>query len=469
MQKFDVIVIGSGSGLKVVWSALQKGLKVALVDKGPLNGTCLNNGCIPSKVMIYPADVVRQLGDAKPIGVKGAIENVDFKVIMKRVWSLIMSEREDTEKGILAQKALTWYRHDGEFIDDYTLKAGEETIMAPKIVIATGARPGVPKIEGIEDVGYLDNVTLLDLKELPKSMIIVGAGYIGCEYGHCFSAYGTDVTLIGRHPVVLDDEDPEISAAVTKILSKDLRYVASHDVVRMAREDGMKAVYAKDIKTGKVERFAAEHVLIAAGRRSNADRLKPENTDVETDKKGWIVVDRYMETTKPGIYALGDATGRHMFKHTANYEADVVSANMLDGDRRENDMHAVPHAVFTHPQVGSVGMTEMEAFKMNRNILVGKAKYGDTAKGYAMGDEEGFVKIVVDKDTGRILGCSIVGPEAPVLVQQVVLLMNTETQTLAPFERSQVIHPALSEVLGRAIDNLESPNALLLGQQMRNR
>jgi dihydrolipoamide dehydrogenase len=469
MQKFDVIVIGSGSGLKVVWRALQKGLKVALVDKGPLNGTCLNNGCIPSKVMIYPADVVRQLDDAKPVGVRGTIENVDFKLIMSRVWSIIMSEREDTEKEIRAHKDLTWYRHDGEFIGDYMLKAGEETITAPKIVIATGARPGVPKIEGIEDAGYLDNVTLLDLKELPKSMIIVGAGYIGCEYGHCFSAYGTDVTLIGRHPVVLDDEDPEISAVVTKTLSKDLRYVAGYDVVRMARENGMKAVYAKDIKTGKVERFAAEHVLIAAGRRSNADRLKPENTGVQTDKKGWIVVDRHMETTKPGIYALGDATGRFMFKHTANYEADIVSANMLDGERLENDTHAVPHAVFTHPQVGSVGITEMDAYKAGHKILVGRAKYGDTAKGYAMGDEEGFVKIVVDKDTGRILGCSIAGPEAPVLVQQVVLLMNTETQTLAPFERSQVIHPALSEVLARAIDNLESPNVLLLGQQMRNR
>jgi mycothione reductase len=466
MKKFDVIVIGSGSGLKVVWSALGEGLEVALVDKGPLNGTCLNNGCIPSKVMIYPADVISSLRDAKPIGVDGTFK-LDFGLIMKRVHSIIDSGREDTEKDILTEKKLTWYRHDGQFVGDYQLDVGEDVITAPRIVIATGSRPGQPKIDGIDDVGYLDNITLLDLKELPKSMIIVGAGYIGCEFGHCFSAYGTDVTLIGRHPVVLDDEDPEVSEVVTKVLSRDLRYVADSDVIRMAKEGQKKAVYAKNLKTGNIQRYEADQILIAAGRRSNSDRLKPENTGIEMDKRGWIVVDKFMETTRQGIYALGDATGRYMFKHTANYEADVVSDNMIRGKKRENDVHAVPHAVFTHPQVGSVGMTEMEAFKAKRKILVGKAKYGETAMGYGMGDESGFAKIVVEKDTGKLLGCAIVGPEASILIQQVVLLMNTEAQTLATFERSQIIHPALSELLARAIDNLQSPSLLALGGQVR--
>lgn len=467
MEQYDVIVIGSGSGLKVVWSALQEGLNVALVDKGPLNGTCLNSGCIPSKIMIYPADVIRQLKDAKAIGIEGTIDKVDFELIMKRVWSLILAERKDTEEGIRAEKNLTWYKEIGEFVGDYRLKVGNTIITAPKIVIATGSRAGVPPIEGINDVGYLDNESVLQLKKIPESMVIVGAGYIGCEYGHCFSALGTRVTLIGRHDVVLDDEDPEISAVVTKVLSRDLTYAANYDAVKMVKEGDRKVVYAKNIKSGKVERFEAEHILIAAGRRSNADMLMPGNTGVEMDKKGWIVVNKYLETTKPGIYALGDATGRYMFKHTANYEADVVSDNMLRGEHRENDTHAVPHAVFTHPQVGSVGMTEMEAFKTNHKILVGRARYSDTAKGYAMGDEDSLVKLVVEKNTGKILGCSIVGPHAAILVQQVVLLMNTEMLTLAPLERSQIIHPALSEVLSRAIDNLESPNALLLGKQMR--
>jgi dihydrolipoamide dehydrogenase len=181
---------------------------------------------------------------------------------------------------------------------------------------------------------------------------------------------------------------------------------------------------------------------------------------VETDKKGWVKVDKYLETTRPGIYALGDATGMYMFKHTANYEADVVSDNMLRNKKRIFDTHAVPHAVFTHPQVGGVGMTEAEAIRTGKNILVGRARYADTAKGYAMGDIEGLVKVVVESGTNKILGCSIVGPDAPVLVQQVVFLMNADREDMTPLERSQVIHPALSEVVANAFANLESPSLL---------
>jgi dihydrolipoamide dehydrogenase len=460
MEKFDVIVIGSGSGMKVVWSALLEGLKVALVEKGPLGGTCLNNGCIPSKVMIYPADVVSTLADARSVGIEGAVNKVDFSLIMRRVWDIIERERRGTEEEVESQENLTWYKETAEFVGDYTLRVGGETIMAPKICIATGSRPGVPPVPGLKESGYLNNVTLLGLKKLPPSMIIIGAGYIGCEYGHCFSALGTKVTLIGRHPVVLDDEDPEISAIVTKVLSRDLAFAANHDADHVELEGDKKVVYAKDVKSGRVERFEADEILVATGRVPNADLLRPDATGVEADRKGWVRVDKYLETTRHGIYALGDATGRYMFKHTANYEAGVVSDNMLRNKKRIFDTHAVPHAVFTHPQVGSVGMTEAEAIKSGKNILVGRASYADTAKGYAMGGVEGLVKVVVENGTNKILGCSIVGPEAPILVQQVVFLMNADREDMTPLERSQVIHPALSEVLANAFAHLESPSLL---------
>ena len=460
MIKFDAIVIGSGSGMKVVWSALQEGLKVALVERGPLGGTCLNNGCIPSKVMIYPADVVSTLRDAKGVGIDGTVNKADFGLIMRRVWDIIERERKSSEEEIRSQENLVWYRETAQFVGDYTLDVGGETITAPRICIATGSRPGVPPIPGLKESGYLDNITLLSLKRLPESMIIIGAGYIGCEYGHCFSALGTKVTLIGRHPVVLDDEDPEISAIVTKVLSRDLRFAANYDADHVETHDNRKIVYAKNVKTGGMERFEAEELLVAAGRSSNADLIKPDVTGVEADKKGWIKVDKYLETTRPGIYALGDATGRYMFKHTANYAADVVADNMLRNKKRIFDTHAVPHAVFTHPQVGGVGMTEAEAIRAGKSVLVGRAKYADSAKGYAMGDVEGLVKVVVEAGTNRILGCSIVGPEAPVLVQQVVFLMNAGLEDVAPLERSQVIHPALSEVLANAFANLQSPSLL---------
>ncbi len=462
MEKFDVIVIGAGSGMRVVWGALREGLRVALAEKGPLGGTCLNNGCIPSKVMIYPADVASALADAKGVGIDGTINRADFGLIMRRVWDIIERERKGSEEEVASRENLTWYRGTAEFVGDYTLKVGEETIMAPRICIATGARPGVPPIPGLKGSGYLDNVTLLSLKRLPESMVIIGSGYIGCEYGHCFSALGTKVTLIGRHPVVLDDEDPEISAIVTRVLSRDLTFAASYDAYRVEVEGGKKVVHARDVKAGRTERFEADELLVATGRVSNADLLKPDVTGVETDKKGWIKVDKYLETTRPGIFALGDATGRHMFKHTANYEADVVSDNMLRDMRRVFDTHAVPHAVFTHPQVGSVGMTEAEAVRAGRDVLVGRARYADTGKGYAMGEPEGLVKVVVEKGTNKILGCSIVGPEAPILVQQVVILMNTDREDMTPLERSQVIHPALSEVVANAFASLESPGLLAL-------
>lgn len=464
MENFDVIVIGAGSGMKVVWSALDEGLKVALVEQGPPGGTCLNNGCIPSKILIYPADVISTLKDAKAVGIDGIISKVDFSLIMGRLWDLIERARKSSEEEINSQEGLTRYKETGEFVGDHMLQVGDHTIGAPKICIATGARPGVPPIPGLKEAGYLDNVSVLNLKKLPRSMIIIGAGYIGCEYGHCFSALGTKVTLIGRHPVVLDDEDPEISAIVTKVLSKDLTYAANYDADHVESDGEKKIVFARNLKTGKVDRFEADEILVAAGRRSNADLLKPEETGVETDKKGWIRVNKYLETTKPGIYALGDATGRYMFKHTANYEADVVSDNMLRGKMRENDTHAVPHAVFTHPQVGSVGMTEADALKAGLEILVGRAKYADTAKGYAMDleEDEGLVKVVVEGGTGKILGCSIVGPDAAVLVQQIVLLMNTDTGDMGPLVRSQVIHPAMSEVIANAFANLESPSLTTL-------
>ena len=460
MKKFDLIVIGAGSGMKVVWSAIKEGLNVALVEGGPLGGTCLNNGCIPSKIMIYPADVIRAANDAKKVGIDLSVNRVDMGHIMERVWADIDRERRQSAEQINSTKNLTWFREMGEFIGDYALKVDVETITAPKIVIATGARPRIPPIDGIGETGYLDNVSLMNLKKLPKTITIVGAGYIGCEFGHFFSALGTKVTLIGRHERMLMREDPEISTIVTNVLSKDLRYLNNTSAIKVERRGDKKVVYARNLKTGRVEQIESDEIMIATGRKSNTDILKPENTGVETDKRGWIKVNKYMETGKPGIYALGDATDMYMFKHTANYEADLVIDNLLRGKKRENDTHAIPHAIYTHPQVGSVGMTEAQAMKSGHKILVGRAHYIDSTKGYAMAAEEGLVKVIVEESTDKILGCSVVGPDSPLIAQQVVFLMNTDSQDLTPFWRSQIIHPILSEVLASAFANLEHPKIM---------
>jgi dihydrolipoamide dehydrogenase len=455
MDKFDVIVIGAGAGENVVSAALAEGRKVALVERGPPGGTCLNNGCIPSKMLIYPADVIRMAQDAKAVGVHATLEP-NFAFIMSRMRAFVREERDESIVSLENSKNLTWFKDTGEFTGDHTLKVGDGTITAPKIVIASGARPLVPPIPGLKETGFIDNISLLDLNEAPKSLIVIGGGYIGCEYGHFFSAMGTDVTIIQRPEVLLNDEDPDVGETVTKAMARYLNVRTGHEATRVAAGNGKKVVYANDRKTGKEVRFEADEILLALGRRSNADLLKPEQAGVETDAKGWIKVNEYLETNVPGIWAMGDATGKHMFRHAANREAGIVTHNMFHEHKVTFDENAVPHAVFTHPQVGVVGLTVADARAKGIKVMAGKAMYSSMAKGVAMANTDGFVKVVVARITGKIMGCSIVGPEAAALVQQVVYLMNCGNGDMAPLYKSMVIHPAISEVVMNAFAALEN-------------
>jgi dihydrolipoamide dehydrogenase len=464
MDKFDLIVIGSGAGTHVASQASHEGLQVALVGHGPTGGTCLNNGCVPSKMLIYPADVIRTIQDAGAVGVHADVNEIDFQTIMSRMHAVVDKARTNLEEALKTKENLTYYQEKAEFIDDYVLQVGSEsgkTITAPKIVIATGARARVPPIPGLLETGFLDNVSLLQLKALPASLIIIGAGYIGCEFGHFFSAMGTHVTIIGRSPLVLKGEDPEAAGLVQKVLSLYMRVITGHEVVSVEKKGDKKVVSAKNMEDGKTYQFEADKILLAAGRRSNSDLLHPEKSGIKTDRNGWIIVNEFLETSKKDIWALGDAIGKHMFRHTANYESEVVSHNLLRSkdkdDREAADYHAVPYAIFTHPQVAGVGMKEAEALAAGLKVLIGRAKYMDVAKGVAMAEEHGLVKVILVEETGRILGATVVGPMAAELVQQVVYLMNTEYQDLMPVIKSQVIHPTINEVLVRAFSELEHP------------
>jgi mycothione reductase len=457
VEEYDVMVIGSGAGMNVASKGVQAGMRVAVVEHGLMGGTCLNTGCIPSKILLYPADVIRELEDARGIGVEGTIAGVDFPLIMRRMRSFVAADREQMEEGVSMVEALKVYRHTGEFVADYRLKVGGETITAPKIVIASGARALVPPVEGLEDAGYIDHVSVLDLESLPESLIIIGGGYIACEYGHFFSALGTRVTILEMMPRLLLGEDAEISEIVERRFSRYVEIHTNHKVVKVDKRDGVRIAIAVDGESGEEREFVAQEVMLAAGVRSNADLLRPELTGVETDERGWIKTDQYLQTTKSDIWALGDATGRFMFRHTANYEAEVVWTNAFTEHKHQVDYHAVPHAVYGHPQVGAVGLTEERAKEVDYEILVGRARYMDVTKGYAMGEEDGMVKVIVEQGTGRILGCHIVGPHAAILVQQIVYLMNAGDQDYMPLADAQVIHPALSEVVINAFGNMAPP------------
>ncbi len=454
MKQYDVVVIGSGAGTIIVDEALAKGLKVALIDRGPIGGTCLNLGCVPSKMLIYPADRIVEIQEAKKLGIVAEIKSVDFASIVERMRKSRMESQTYIRKGMTESEKLNFYEREAHFVEDYTLEIDREKIKGKKIFIASGSRPVIPPIKGLDSVDYLTNENALELTQRPDSLLIIGGGYVAVEFAHFFAAMGTKVTIVEMLSRIAQSEEPEISELLEKEMKRRMDIYTNTQVEEVKKDvKGIIAV-AKDKATGKQMEFPAQRIMVAVGRRSNADLLKVENTGVELDKRNFIKVDEYLETTKKDIFAVGDADGQQMFTHVANREAAVAWHNATHKKRIPMDYSAAPHAVYAHPQIASVGLTEENA-KKDYHILVGRAKYSDTAKGEAMMEEEGFAKAIVDAHSGSILGFHIIGPYAPELIQEVINAMATGGGVHS-INDGMHIHPATTELIVRAFDNLEA-------------
>jgi dihydrolipoamide dehydrogenase len=300
---------------------------------------------------------------------------------------------------------------------------------------------------------------LLELTELPESFAVIGGGYIAAEYGHFFASMGSKVTIIGRNPQFLPEEEPEVSALAKKELQKHLTVLTNHEVRKTDKTPaGMKRLYAFNRENGETVEVTAEEILVASGRGPNTDILHPEKAGIKTSEKAFFIVDEYLETSQPNVWALGDADGRFLFKHVANYEAQVVYNNILK-HKTKVDYHAVPHAVFTYPEIASVGLREKEALEKygKGSVLIGIHRYEETAKGEAIGAKDYFVKVIVERETMKILGAHIIGPYASILIHEVIVLMYTPEQTMQPVINSMHIHPAMSEVVQKAFDSLMTP------------
>ncbi|MCX8173974.1 MAG: dihydrolipoyl dehydrogenase [Thermoplasmata archaeon] len=460
MKEYDVILIGSGSGMYVLEGLLRKNpdMKAAVIEKDEPGGICLTRGCIPTKLLLYPAELVRLIGEANNFGIEAEIKKLDFEKVMKRMRNRIDSEIEQIRHGLSHHKNIDFYPITAEFVEPYVLNVGGERISSKLILLCTGSKPAIPKIRGIEKVKYHTSDTILHITKLPKRLAIIGGGYIAAEFGHFFSAMGSEVTIIGRNPQFLPDEEPEIAEVARQTLSKHMKIFTNYEVIELQQTiTGKKKIIAHERTSKKPEAFEADEVLIATGRASNADILHPERAGIKTDEHGWIAVNEFLQTTAEGVWAFGDCIGGYQFKHVANYEAMVVYYNLIsDIPRAKVDYHAVPRAIFTYPEVASVGMGEKEAIEKHGkdNILIGAYRYEDTAKGEAMGAKDYFVKVLVKKDNLEILGAHIVGPEASILIQEIVNLMYTEDRSAVPLLQSMHIHPALSEVVERAFNSL---------------
>jgi len=348
-----------------------------------------------------------------------------------------------------------FYGGEAHFIGENTLEVNNQTIKGKTIFIVSGARPHIPPIKGIEAIEYLTNESALRLTERPESMIIIGGGYIAAEFAHFFEAMGTKVTIIQRNKRLVPEEEPEISALLLKSLSRRMTIHTNTEAIEVRQTGNVVTVTAKERDSGKVIEHMAHAVLIAAGRKSNADVLMVGNTGVKTYEKGYVVVDEFFETSKKDIWSFGDAIGKKMFRHSANHEAELVWHNAIHGKKSRMNYLTVPHAVFSWPEIASVGLTEEEAVKLmgKHEVLVGKAMYTDVARGEAMIETEGFTKAVVHRKTGKILGYHIIGPQASILLQEVVNAMAADGNIWS-VAKGMHIHPALSEVVLKAFGKL---------------
>ncbi len=452
MKEYDVVVIGSGCGMTIADEAVGHGLKVAVVDKGPLGGTCLNLGCIPSKMLIYAADRAVEIQEAGKLGIEADIKRINFGLIMDRMRRSVKGGQDYVRRGIGEAKNLDLHEGMGHFVADHTIEVDGQKIRGEKVFIASGSRPFIPPIKGVEVVAYLTNETVLQLEQKPESLIIIGGGYIAVEYGHFFAAMGTRVTILEMADRLVLAEEPEIADLLKKQLSRRME-VYTGAMAEEVKKNGDGVAVAVKTGDGQKREFTAQRILMAVGRRSNADLLKVENTGVQTDQKGFIKVNEYLETSKKNIFGVGDVNGLQMFTHAANRQAGVVADNALHGSRTKVDLSVTPHAVYSHPQIASVGLTEEKARK-DHQILLGRARYFSVAKGEAMMEEEGFAKAIVEKKSRRLLGFHIIGPFAPELIQEVTNAMASGGQMEHIFNGMH-IHPALNELIEAALGNLE--------------
>ncbi|MHA1635929.1 MAG: dihydrolipoyl dehydrogenase [Candidatus Thorarchaeota archaeon] len=458
MLQYDIIVIGAGAGMRIAFAAHQQKLKVALIENGPIGGTCLNRGCIPTKILTSVADYIVQLDALNSLGVKTKIENIDYPWIMKRMRKKVDEWSIEQAKGIEQTEGVDWYHGTGEFVEDYVVEVNGQRLTANKIFISAGSRPLIPEIKGLEDTEYLTNDEAMHLMEQPKSMIIIGGGYIAAEFGHFFSAVGTKVTILGRNQYLIKDEDHDVSEMLCEQLSKRMTIETNHEVIEVREEGNLKVAVARNKSTNETKEFKAEVLLVATGRRSNSDLFKPEKTGVEVDENGWIIVDDYLRTSKKDIWALGDALGRHLFRHVANQEAKLVLHNLtetFDGahesEMKKMSYHAVARGVFSYPPIAAVGMTLKEAKESGHELLVTNVDYDFSVKGFAIAAPPSLVRVIVDADSKKLLGACVVGPHAQIMIQEITTLMNTPEGTYLPMVESIHIHPSLIEIMQRAM------------------
>ncbi len=455
MRHFDLCIIGTGSGNSIIDDRFAH-LTVALVEMGTFGGTCLNVGCIPSKMFVHPADLAASTVEATKLGVDLDLRGVRWREIRDRIFGRVDPMAASGRGYRQRSDNVAVFDARARFVGPRELDVGAaDTITADRLVIATGSRPVVPELAGLNSVDFHTSDTVMRLPELPRSMIIIGGGYVSAEFAHIFSAFGTSVTVLSRSEVLLRREDADVAKRFTELLGRrvDVRLETSVELVE-STPDGQVRVQVSGIE-GEQDSLKAETLLVATGRAPNGDTLDLAHGGIEVDDDELIVVDDYQRTTAVGVFALGDVCSEQQLKHVANKDARVVQHNLLHPDSMiTSDRRFIPRAVFSMPQVASVGLTEADAEEQGIDYVVSIEDYGETAFGWAMEDRDHFVKIIADSKSKIILGAHVIGPQASSLIQPLIQAMSFE-QPAPEVARGQYwIHPAMTEVIENALIGL---------------
>jgi len=455
MNTYDAIIIGTGqAGPSLAGRLANAGMRVAIIERGKFGGTCVNNGCTPTKTLIASAYVARSVQRAAEYGV---IVSEPMKMDMPRVKArkdaLVERSSQGEEQWLRSLANNTVYKGSARLLDSHTVRVGSDTLSGERIFLDVGGRPRVPRLPGIDTVPYLTNESMMDIDFLPEHLLIVGGSYVGLEFGQMYRRFGSRVTVVEMGPRLIDREDEDISAGVQEILASE-NIAIRVDAKCIALEPDPAGVKVRlDCKDG-APTVAASHLLLAVGRVPNTDDLGLTAAGVEVDERGYIKVNERLQTTAPNVYALGDCNGRGAFTHTAYNDYEIVADNLLNGaDRKVSDRIPI-YALFTDPPLGRVGISEAEARRSGRRILIGRMPMSRVARAREKGEARGFMKVLVDADTREILGAAILGTGGDEAVQTLVDAMYGHLPYTV-VQHGVRIHPTVSELIPTMLGELK--------------